>query len=410
MAKVASLKAVVLSSGSDAYTGAGTIHVPFLSVAEAGAPYGVFTNVEVAGVSLGSPPILSPGGGMPAAMDTWDLATAQWTIGGIVAGSFGFFTNPILDLDFKSGASLPYIQSVGLAAPAHFAPGIFLIDGTATLRSFDPYGQSIASVHIGNISNIDGGGITTDANNVYVTVGFPQEVLAFNKVTLAPVALRAGAFSNLNTPRGITYDSANQWFYVGNGGSNVGVYDAKGGYLYPITQNVYGPSGVAYDVLSQTIWVANYTGGSGNNPGYAISEFNGDGSSAQTLNAATTFRAPLNATVELPYSIAYCQPQYTSTTGTFGPTYIAVGYFSDNSGFGRPELGIYNQTGSVVATVTPQLTSQQQPNSLACSSTGTIYAATNAGLVLYSTSGTQLATPAGLQGLQTPIYGVHVTY
>ena len=72
--------------------------------------------------------------------------------------------------------------------------------------------------------------------------------------------------------------------------------------------------------------------------------------------------------------------------------------------------GIYNTSGARVAAFTPQLTSAQQPNAMACSSTGTVYVATNSGLLLFNASGTAIATPAGLKGLSPPIYGVYTSY
>jgi hypothetical protein len=307
------------------------------------------------------------------------------------------------------------------------APSAYIVDSTSTLYAFDANGVVLAHVALSTpVNNLNGGGITTDANNVYVTVGAtsngpinqtPGAVVAFDKITLAPVTLPAGSFSNVNTPRGIVYDAHNSQFYIGNGGSNVTIYNASGGYLSAITNGVYGPSGVAFDSIDHTIWVANDTNGNAQNPGHAISEFNEDGTLTQTIDPATQFRAPVQPTHVLPYSIGYCAP------GTGGTDYVAVGYLQDNldqdpqGSLGASEGGVYSirgtipPVGSLVAPFSPQLAPTAQPNAISCSSTGSIYVAANDGLHIYSTAGTSIALPSGgFTGLTAPLFGVYANY
>jgi hypothetical protein len=160
-------------------------------------------------------------------------------------------------------------------------------------------------------------------------------VFAFNKNTLAAVTLPGSAFAQLNTPRGIAYDSVNSRFYVANGGAQLNVYDASGNFLSSISQSIYGPSGTAFDPLDGTVWVTNLTGGSGVNPTYGVAEFNGFGAAEQGLNPASVFQAPIAPTAELPYAITYCAPAAAS-----GAAYLAVGFEPDNSGRGFDQGGI----------------------------------------------------------------------
>lgn len=309
------------------------------------------------------------------------------------------------------------------------APSVYIIDSTSTLFAFDANGTELAHAALSTpVNDLNGGGITTDANNVYVTVGAtangplnrtPGAVLAFNKTTLAPVTLAAGSFSNVNTPRGIAFDANNSQFYIGNGGSNVTVYDASGTYLSAITANVYGPSGVAFDSLDHSIWVANDTNGNANaNLTYAISDFNQNGTSAQTIDPATQFRAPIESNHVLPYAIGYCAPPAGG-----GSAYIAVGYLQDNlaqdpqGSLGVSQGGVYSITGTLppvgtlVAAFSPQLAPTAQPNAISCSSTGSIYVAANDGLHIYSTNGTAIALPSGgFAGLTAPLFGVDAAY
>jgi hypothetical protein len=298
------------------------------------------------------------------------------------------------------------------------APSVYIVDSTSTLYAFDANGVVLAHVALSTpVNNLNGGGITTDANNVYVNVGAtatsaidhtPGAVVAFDKVTLAPVTLPTGSFSNVNTPRAIVFDAHNSQFYIGNGASNVTIYNATGGYLSDITSAVYGPSGVAYDSIDHTIWVANDTNGNGANPTYGISEFNESGTVAQTINPATQFLAPVQPTHVLPYSIGYCAP------GAGGSAYVAVGFLQDNIAqdpqgtLGVSEGAVYSLSGTLVGAFSPQLAPTAQPNSISCSSTGSIYVAANDGLHIYSTAGTAIALPSGgFSGPTAPLFGVY---
>ncbi len=225
------------------------------------------------------------------------------------------------------------------------------------------------------------------------------------------MTLAQGTFSNLQTPRGIAYDPVNSEFFVGNGGSTVTIYNDAGSFVSSVSQSTYGPygpSGVAFDSTDGTIWIANFTGGSGANPAYGVAEYSGGGTLAQTLNPASTFPAPVSPTTELPYSIGYCAPPAAS-----GAAYVAVGFMSDNSNNGVAEGGIYTNAGARVAAFSPQLRATALPNSISCSSTGLVYVAANDGLHLYSTTsapGIGVEEPLPYQGfatLKAPIYGVY---
>ena len=119
----------------------------------------------------------------------------------------------------------------GGGAPGNLA--VYVIDSTYTLFEFNAAGQLQASVKLpgsaASIGNLNGGGITVDATNVYVTLGQPSSsVVAFNKTTLQPVTLAQGAFSGLVVPRGIVFDTANSQFYVADGSGTVTFYNANG--------------------------------------------------------------------------------------------------------------------------------------------------------------------------------------
>ncbi len=293
---------------------------------------------------------------------------------------------------------------------------VYVIDSTNTLFAFDANGVKLAQVTLpAVVNNLNGGGITIDSSNVYVTIGqsitgFAHgAVVAYTRASLAPVTLASGSFSSLATPRGIVYDPHNAQFYVANGGSNVTVYNATGGYLSAITTSVYGPSGIAFDYGNNTIWVANDTNGNGVNATYSVSNFNENGTLAQTIDVTTQFLAPLVPTHVLPYSIAYC------AVSAGGPEYVAVGYLQDNPDqdpqgtLGVSEAGVYSTAGALSAAVSPQLGASAQPNAMSCSpSTGNFYIGANDGLHLYSGGGAAISLPSGgFSGLTAPIYGVY---
>jgi DNA-binding beta-propeller fold protein YncE len=287
---------------------------------------------------------------------------------------------------------------------------VYVVDSTYTLFEFDALGNLKASVKLpgssSSIGNLNGGGITVDANNVYVTLGSPSTgVAVFNRSTLEPVTLAAGAFSNLNTPRAIVYDPTNSQFYVANGGSTVTIYNASGTYLSSFNQTgsaIYGPSGIAYDSIDNAIWVANYTGGgSAVNPTYGIAEYNPSGSLITNFPTANTnppipFAPPVNTGHEMPYSISYCGSA------------LAVGYISDSSGSGRSEAGGYSTSGSLLGT--PFGGTMTNLHAMACAPGGTVFVAADNGLLEYAdATGTSIALPAGgFSALKAPIYGVGV--
>ena len=162
-------------SGADTVNSQGTINIPFLHVKDGAIDYGVFTNVQVAHGSLSDPPVVSPGGGIPGAEDVWDLGTQRLTIAAIDLPLLGVRTNPVLDMSFTGSAGFTSLAGVGQAAAQAGVPALYVIDGHAVLHVFDADGVSLASaaLPVAGISNINGGGITTDASNLYVTIGEP---------------------------------------------------------------------------------------------------------------------------------------------------------------------------------------------------------------------------------------------
>jgi hypothetical protein len=315
------------------------------------------------------------------------------------------------------------VSSTSVNSPAQITcsggqatPAVYVIDSTNTLFAFDALGNKLAQVSLPFVvGNINGGGITTDANNVYVTIGATTSnflsggVVAYDKTTLAPVTLANGSFSQLATPRGIVYDPHNAQFYVGNGGTTVTVYDKAGTFLSsfprgPGSDAIYGPSGIAFDATHDTIWVANLTGGNGVNPTYGVAEFQENDAVVQPpIVPATQFLAPSNPTRELPYAIGYCKG-----AGTGGADLVAVGFQADNSGQGGvAEGGIYTTAGAPVAAFTPQLASAAQPNAISCSAAGSIWVGANDGLHAYTAAGALITLPlSGFKGPVAPIFGV----
>ncbi len=289
------------------------------------------------------------------------------------------------------------------------AETVYVIDSTYQLFEFDAQGNFVASVNLpgstSSVGNLNGGGISVDANNVYVTLGAPStRIVAFNRTTLAPVTLSAGQFTNLNTPREIVFDPANSQFYVANGGSTVTIYSAAGVYLSTFNQTgpgIYGPSGIAYDSIDNTIWVANYTGGSASaNPTYGVAEFSPSGTIVKNFptantNAPTPFAPPVNTGHEMPYTISYCANA------------LAVGYISDGSGSGKSEGGGYNTSGTLAAPYAGTITNL---HATACDPQGNVFVAADNGLLEYNNAtGAGIALPAGgFAGIKAPIYGVGV--
>ncbi len=290
---------------------------------------------------------------------------------------------------------------------------VYAVDSTNTLFEFDAQGNFIASVGLpggaGSIGNLNGGGITVDATNVYVTMGAPSTgVAAFNRSTLAPVTLASGSFGSLSAPRAITYDPLNSQFYVANGGSTVTVYGATGAFLSTFSQSsgaLYGPSGITYDPTDNAIWVANYTGGTASaSPSYGISEFTPSGTLIQNFptgnsNPPTPFAPPVNSGHELPYAISYCL-----ATGSTPANALTVGYITDGGHQGIGEAGGYDITGTLNGSSYPSPTNL---HALACSPGGTVFAATDNGLKEYGVFGGSLGPAAGaFPGMTAPVYGV----
>jgi DNA-binding beta-propeller fold protein YncE len=285
---------------------------------------------------------------------------------------------------------------------------VYVIDSTYTLFEFDPSGHLIASVKLpgqaASVGTLNGGGITVDANNVYVTLGAPSTgIAAFTRATLQPVTLGAGAFAGLNTPRGIVFDPANAQFYVANGGSTVTTYDDSGTATGSFLQSggIYGPSGIAYDATDNALWVANYTGGGSSvSPQYGIADFTAGGSLIANFPTAaspagTPFAPPNNTGHEMPYWISYCGSS------------LAVGFISDSSGSGISEAAGYSTAGALLGAGYAGITNL---HAMACAPAGNVYVAADNGLLQFNTvSGASVALPSGgFAGLTAPIYGVGV--
>jgi DNA-binding beta-propeller fold protein YncE len=295
------------------------------------------------------------------------------------------------------------------------ATSVYVIDATRTLYQFDSHGAllnkvSLPSIAASSIGNLDGGGITVDDHNIYVTLGEPaNSVVAYDKHTLAPVTLAAGAFGGLFVPREIVYDAHNQQFYVANGGSTVTAYDASGApvstsFTQGPTSGIYGPSGIAFDPTFDALWVANYTGGTGSlSPTFGVDEFTEGGVLESAFNYATQFTPPdaNNAVHEMPYAIAYHSANGQS------PATVTVGFISDGTGLGKGELGTYLISGSLIAQFGGGVTN---PNAISSESNGDTYVADNSGLLIYNAAGAQIGPSShAFTGLTAPIYGVFVS-
>lgn len=367
------------NGGDDLMLGAGATSFTFATPLAAGAQYNVTVAAQPTGLTCSVQP------SMPQTMGTSNVTNVAVSCSPNSSGGGG-------------GGSSPTPQTV------------YVVDSTHTLFAFDSQGNKLASAALpgqaASIGNLNGGGITVDASNVYVTLGAPSTgVAAFSRTTLQPVTLASGAFSNLNTPRGIVFDPANSQFYVANGGSTVTIYNATGGYLTSVNQTgagIYGPSGIAYDPLDNAIWVANYTGGgSSTNPTYGIAEFSPSGTIVQNYptantNPPTPFAPPVNTGHEMPYTIAYCGNA------------LAVGFISDGSNSGSSEGGGYSTAGASLGSgYAGPITNL---HAMACASNGNVYVAADNGLLEYANAtGTSVALPSGgFAGLTPPIYGVGV--
>jgi DNA-binding beta-propeller fold protein YncE len=304
---------------------------------------------------------------------------------------------------------------VGTGGGTPSVAGVYVIDSTFTLFEFNPQGGLVASTKLpgasSDIGYLNGGGITVDANNVYVTLGTSSAsplgpmVAAFNRNTLQPVTLASGAFTNLSVPRELVFDPENSQFYVANGGTTVSVYNAAGTYLSTFNQfgpGIYGPSGIAYDPTDNVVWVANYTGGGGaTNPTYGIAEFNPNDALVANFPTAnsippTPFAPPVNTGAELPYTISYCGNA------------LAVGFISDSSGTGTSQVAGYTTSGALLGA--PFSGALTNLHATACATGGNVYVAADNGLFEYNnTTGASVALPAGgFAGLTPPIYGVGV--
>jgi hypothetical protein len=268
---------------------------------------------------------------------------------------------------------------------------VFVVDSTGSLYAFDAEGNVRQKVTLpGTVGDLNGGEVALANGNVYVTLGQPtNSVVAYAQNDLLRVTLPNGAFSGLSVPRGIVFDSNNLEFYIGNGATTVTAYDASGNSLpNPPSFNAYGPSGVAYDSVDHTLWVAN----DGPAP-YGIDEYNENGSNTVTIDVATQFVSPNTHTVG--YSIAYCPG--ACVIGT-----IFVGFIPDNSGLGTAVIGSYELDGGYVSSL-PVVT---KPYQLSFDSQTFLWVADKGGLTKLGLSTGNVIPAAFGVALTPPIYGV----
>jgi hypothetical protein len=341
----------------------------------------------------------------------------------VVIGSGAPFQFPVTaqndSIDFP-GAPGPFVVAAGTAItfgltlasnapqPSAGPAAVFVVDSTATLFALDANGNVRQKVSLpGTVGDENGGEIALANGNVYVTLGnTTNKVVAYTQATLAPVTLVAGAFSGLFVPRGITYDTHNNYFFVGNGGASVNVYDMSGNSVsapggFP---GNYGPSGVSYDSDDNTIWVANYVGSPGGDFTEGTAQYNEDGSVARTFDLRTQF-VSTNPHCE-PYSIAYCN---NVNCGAFK---VDVGFIDDGSGQGTASVGLYTIDGGTLSSLTTtgpdgnSTYSVTKPYQLAFDSQANLWIADKSGLIWFLPFvGNGL--PPGFSGaLKPPIYGV----
>lgn len=334
---------------------------------------------------------------------SWSVAPGG--AGGTVNSTTGFYTAP-------GAAGTDQVVATSLADPlAHGSAmvtvvsggatgggSVFVVDSTGYLYSFTDGGTLLTKVQLpGVVGDLNGGEVALANGNVYVTLGASTQtankIVAYTQAGLAPVTLGSGAFGGLETPRGITYDTNVNEFYVGNGGSTVTVYAANGNAVsvsgsFP---GHYGPSGMAFDADDNTIWVANYAGFVGAN--YGTAEYNENGTANQVFDFSTQFVSP-NPHTE-PYSIAYCP-------GTCGFK-VWVGFIDDGSGQGTPIIAGYNTDGAAYSATF----SVVKPYQLAFDSQTYLWVADKGGLLQYGLGTSDNQAPAGFAAVLTPpIYGV----
>ncbi len=158
-------------SGADVFTatapGAGVLSIPSVQL-QGGA---VYTDVRI---PLSSANIVSIGSGLPAAIrdvfipgvpNPQTPLIGQLLVPAVAVSAGGssiVYTNVVLSVNLAD------ITSLGGSS----TPAVYVIDSTNTLFAFDANGRKLASASLpsGGVASLSGGGITTDINNVYVTV------------------------------------------------------------------------------------------------------------------------------------------------------------------------------------------------------------------------------------------------
>jgi hypothetical protein len=315
-------------------------------------------------------------------------STGLYTAPATAGGPFHVVATSVADTSKSATAT---VEVGSLNGPS----AVFVVDATGYLLAFDGKGNLQTRVQLpGTVSDINGGEVEVANGNVYVTLGQPtNQVVAYTQSSLAPVSLPSGAFSGLFVPRGIAYDTNDNRFYVGNGGSTVTVYDQNGA---PVSTTGgfpghYGPSGMAFDAESDSLWTANYAGYSG--APYGVANYTENGGTAQTFDLTTKFVSPHTHTE--PYSIAFCPGN------CFGKVW--VGFIDDGTHQGTPTVAGYYLDGTLGATI-PGVTFTK-PYQLAFDAEPGLWVADKGGLFRVGLGGD--ITPAGFApNLTPPIYGV----
>jgi hypothetical protein len=290
------------------------------------------------------------------------------------------------------------IQDAGPSVDAGPA-AVFVVDSTGYLYAFDANGNLRQKVLLpGTVADENGGEVALANGAVYVTLGTPTNaVVSYSQSTLEPLTLGGGAFSGLFVPRGIVYDTDDAQFFIGNGGSTIKAYDMYGGSAatpggFP---NNYGPSGVAYDSLDHTIWVANYVGSPCPSCTHGTAEYTESGGTAQTINLATQFVSP-NAHTE-PFSIGYCP-------GACLLGNIFVGFIDDGSGLGSPVIAAYSVDGGSSSALTGF--SFLKPYQLSFDSQTFLWVADKGALHKIGLGSGDVLPPGFATALTPPIFGV----
>lgn len=293
-------------------------------------------------------------------------------------------------------------SSTGDGGGSASSAALYLIDSTGALISFDAQGNKLASVALPTpVGDLNGGGIALASGNLYVTIGQPTNSVVSFTPALAPSALPAGSFAGLDAPRGIAYDTVSSLFFVGNGAASVTAYDPNGTAaqegLFPFH---YGPSGVAYDVDDDLVWVANYVGVPVSGaPQFGVQDYGYNGTASDQWDYTKSFVAPAHTQ---PYAITVCPKAATG-----GQTTIVVGFIDDGSGQGENSVYAFSRSGALLGgTVDTFVTPPHHINALSCTPHGNVFVADDTGLWEWPGPGGLPAASDNVTAYTAPVYGV----